>query len=433
MSVAAAIAPGVRLAYVTAGFPDLTQSFVRREIETVRALGVPLTVFSVRPPLRRFPDPTLERFVAETVYGGRRVSAGLIAAHVYFLCRAPRRYLGALGRLLALAFRQRGCGTLPLRTCAVFPMSVYFARVMAQRGVTQVHAHFANHPTTAARIAATLLGIPFTFTGHAWDIFVPANQIGLADKIADAAAVVTCTEFNRKLLCDLVPARERAKITVCYHGIALPETTGPTREDGLIVAVGRLTAKKGFHHLVAACAELARAGTPFHCVIIGEGEERAALAAAIGRAGLEDQITLAGARPHDEVMRWIARAAVFALPSMIAKDASMDGIPNVILEAFAVETPVISTRLSGIPEVVREGETGVLVPPDDAAALARALREVLAHPETHRAQARRGHALVAAAFDLDRNVRRFLEWITASHAAAADAPQAMAASRRGVS
>jgi colanic acid/amylovoran biosynthesis glycosyltransferase len=432
VSGASGTVPDVRLAYVTAGFPDLTQSFVRREVETVRALGVPLTIFSVRPAPRRFPDPTLARYVEETIYGGRRVSFALLAAHGHFLRRAPRRYLAALGRVLALAFRQRRCGTLPLRTCVVFPMSVYFARVMEQRGVTHVHAHFANHPTTAARIAASLLGVPFTFTGHAWDIFVPANQIGLAEKIADAAAVVTCTEFNRKFLCDLVPRAQHAKIALCYHGIRVPAVTPPERAEDLIVAVGRLTAKKGFQHLITACAQLARDDIGFRCVIIGEGEERSVLEEAIAHAGLRARITLVGARSHREVMEWMARAAVFALPSMVAKDGSMDGIPNVILEAFAVETPVVSTRLSGIPEVVRDGETGVLVPPDYPVALAAALHDVLAHPEAHRARARRGCELVAAAFDLDRNVRSFLAWITASHGDACVAPSANGV-RRAVS
>jgi len=297
----------------------------------------------------------------------------------------------------------------------VFPMSVYFARVMADRGVTHVHAHFANHPTTVARAVATLLGVPFTFTGHAWDIFVPANQIGLADKIAAAAAVVTCTEFNRRLLHELVPPAQHAKIAVCYHGLTLPVGPRPEREADLIVAVGRLKQKKGFHQLVAACAELARDDVRFRCVIIGEGEEQSSLADAITRARVRGRVTLAGALPHREVMDWIARAAVFALPSTIGKDASMDGIPNVILEAFAVETPVVSTRLSGIPEVVRDGETGVLVAPDDPHALAAALRDVLAHPETHHARARRGRDLIAASFNLDRNVRRFLTWITQPH------------------
>lgn len=428
---AAGIAPGVRLAYVTAGFPNLTQSFVRREIETVRALGVPLAIFSVRPAPRRFADPALARYVAETIYGGWRLSWRLLAAHVHFLRTAPRRYFIALRGVLALARRQWRHGTLPLRTCIVFPMSVHFAREMQRRAVTHVHAHFANHPTTVARVAATLLDVPFTFTGHAWDIFVPANQIGLAEKIADAAAVVTCTEFNRRLLCGLVVPAQHAKIAVCYHGLALGETVRPAREADLIVAVGRLTAKKGFHHLVDACARLARDGVRFRCVIIGEGEEDSALARAIARAGLGDRITLAGARAHREVMDWIARAAVFALPSTVAKDASMDGIPNVILEAFAVETPVISTRLSGIPEVVRDGETGVLIAPDDPGALAAALRDVLAHADTHRERARRGHELVASAFDLERNVRAFLTWITTAHECAGCAPSGIV--RRAVS
>ena len=414
MSATAGARPGTHLAYVTAGFPNLTQSFVRREVETVRALGVPLTIFSVRPPPRVFPDPSLARYVDETIYGTRFAPA-VFAAHLHFLLRRPQRYLAALAGVLALAFRQRRCGGLPLRTCIVFPMSVYFARVMEERGVTHVHAHFANHPTTAARVAATLLDLPFTFTGHAFDIFVPANQIGLADKVADAAAVVTCTEFNRRLLHGLVPPPQQAKITVCYHGISVPAGPRPAREPDLIVAVGRLTVKKGFHHLVTACAELARDDVGFRCVVIGEGEEEASLADAIARVGLRDRVALLGAHPHREVMEWIARAAVFALPSTIAKDASMDGIPNVILEAFALETPVVSTRLSGIPEVVRDGETGVLVDPDDPHALATALRDVLAHPETHRARARRGRDLVATTFDPDRNVRRFLEWITQPH------------------
>jgi len=411
VSLPAGTPPGTHLAYVTAGFPNLTQSFVRREVETVRALGVPLTIFSVRPPPREFPDPSLARYVDETIYG-TRLSPAVLAAHLHFLLRRPRRYLAALGRVLALAFRQRRCGSLPLRTLVVFPMSIYFARVMEERGVTHVHAHFANHPTTAARVAASLLDLPFTFTGHAWDIFVPANQIGLADKVADATAVVTCTEFNRRLLYELVPPRQREKIEVCYHGITVPSGPRPQREGDLIVAVGRLTEKKGFQHLVTACAALARDGVGFRCVVIGEGEEESSLVDAIARARLQQRVTLAGARPHREVMDWIARAAVFALPSTIAKDASMDGIPNVILEAFAVETPVVSTRLSGIPEVVRDGETGVLVAPDDPHALAAALRDVLEHPETHRARARRGRDLVVASFDLDRNVHRFLAWIT---------------------
>jgi len=409
--VSAEAPPGLRLAYVTPGFPDFTQSFVRREVEQVRAFGVPLVVCSLRPPPRTFEDPELARFVEETVYGPWLFSVGLLAAHAHFLARAPGRYLAALGATLALAARQLRHPRLALATLAIFPKSVYFARILGARGVTQVHAHFANHPTTAAATIARLLAVPFSFTGHAWDIFVPANQIGLAEKIAAARAVVTCTRYNERLLRRLAVHGGAERIAVSYHGVAVPAVGAVAREPGLVVSVGRLTAKKGFHDLVAACGLLARDGVAFRCAVVGEGEERDALRAAIAALGLEDRVELLGALPHRDVMGLIARAAVFTLPSVRAKDESMDGIPNVILEAFSVGTPVVSTDLSGIPEVVRDGETGVLVEPGDPIALARGLRDVLEHPGIHAARAQRGRELVAGAFDAARNVAALLGWI----------------------
>jgi len=408
----------LRLAYVTPGFPDLTQSFVRREVEQVRAFGVPLVVCSLRPPPRNLGDPDLGRFVESTVYGAWLLSFDLLRAHVSFLRRAPRRYFAALGATLRLAARQLRHPRLAVATLAIFPKSVYFARVLETRGVTHVHAHFANHPTTAAATVAQLLDLPFSFTGHAWDIFVPANQIGLAEKIAAARAVVTCTQYNERLLHGLAVHGGAERIAVSYHGVALASVAAASREPGLVVSVGRLTAKKGFHDLVAACALLARDGVAFRCVIVGEGEERDALATSIRAQGLDGRVELVGAMPHRAVMELIARAAVFTLPSVRAKDASMDGIPNVILEAFSVGTPVVSTSLSGIPEVVRDGETGTLVAPGDSVALAGALRDVLQRPEVHLDRARRGRDLVASSFDLTRNVRALLAWITRREAAA---------------
>ncbi len=405
-------ASGLRLAYVTPGFPDLTQSFVRREVEQVRAFGVPLEVCSLRPPPRQLGDPELTRFVDQTIYGAWLLSLDLLRAHLHFLRRAPGRYLAALGATLRLALRQGRHPRLAVATLGIFPKSVYFARVLGERGVTHVHAHFANHPTTAAATMARLLDLPFSFTGHAWDIFVPANQIGLAEKIAAARAVVTCTRYNEDLLRALAVRGGAEKIAVSYHGVALASVQAAAREAGLIVSVGRLTPKKGFHDLIAACALLARDGVAFRCVVVGEGEEREALAATIHARGLDGRVELVGAMPHRAVMELVARATVFTLPSVRAKDASMDGIPNVILEAFSVGTPVVSTNLSGIPEVVRDGETGSLVAPGDSVALARALGDVLRRPEVHAERARRGRDLVAASFDPSRNVRALLVWIT---------------------
>jgi glycosyltransferase involved in cell wall biosynthesis len=149
-------------------------------------------------------------------------------------------------------------------------------------------------------------------------------------------------------------------------------------------------------------------------VIVGEGSLRPRLEAQIRRLRLAADVTLLGARPHEEVMRLLARAAVFVMPSVRARDGEMDGIPNVVLEAHSVATPVIATRLSAIPEVVRHGETGRLVPPGDDEALAEAIAETLREPEPAQAMARRGRDLVRGQFDIEANVRRLLASLAGS-------------------
>jgi len=410
--------PAVHLAYITANFPDLTESFVRREIEQVRAQGVRATVFSLRPKPVHLADATLQKHIAETVYGPWLASGPLLAAHLYFLLRHPGRYLATLADVVRMAARQWRFPDMPVKTLAVFPKTVYFARVMQQRDVTQVHAHFANHPTTAAMLVARLLDIPFTFTGHAWDLFVKKNQVLLPEKLAAAGAVVTCTQFNRTFLEPFCAPGVAGRIAVRYHGVAIPERAPAARERDLIVAVGSLAPKKGFGVLLEACQRLAREGVDFRCEIVGEGPLRAELEEAIRTRGLDGRCSLLGARPNAEVIALMSRAAVFVMPSVRDKDDSMDGIPNVILEAFAVGTPVVATRISGIPEVVREGVTGRLVAPEDAAGLAAAIADVLRDHDRHLAQAEAGRRLVAEEFDLRRNAKAVLDWILADHALA---------------
>jgi glycosyltransferase involved in cell wall biosynthesis len=167
--------------------------------------------------------------------------------------------------------------------------------------------------------------------------------------------------------------------------------------------------KKGLTHLVAACARLRDRGRPFRCVLVGEGPERRPLEAQIQRLGLGDRVALAGHVPHREVVRHLRAATVLAHPSVVDRNGSMDGIPNTILEAFAVETPVVATRLSGIPEVVVPERTGLLVEPGDIEGLADALERLLADPALGRRLGAAGRALVIERFDLTRNVERLAE------------------------
>jgi glycosyltransferase involved in cell wall biosynthesis len=402
-----------RLGYVTSGFPTLTESFIRREIDQARSMGATIIVFPLRSRPRRLDDPTLARYVDETVYTPWLASVELLRSHLWAWRRDHRRYLQALGLCLASAARQWHHPDMLAKTLAIWPKTVHIARLMAERSIEHIHAHFANHPTTAAMLLAVLLDRPFSFTAHAWDIFVPKNQTLLPEKIARARVTVTCTEFNAQFLHRFcADDSSTTKIAVHYHGIPDPAPPEGPREPDLVVAVGSLVEKKGFAVLLDACAHLRDGGTSFRCVIAGAGPLRPRLEAQIGRLQLADRVTLSGAVPHAQVMRLLTRAAVFVMPSIRARDGEMDGIPNVVLEALSVGTPVVATRLSAIPEVILDSETGRLVPPDDADALSRAIAEVLSNPETSQEMARRGRRLVRQRFDLAANVQRLISRLT---------------------
>jgi glycosyltransferase involved in cell wall biosynthesis len=403
-----------RLGYVTSGFPTQTETFVRREIDQARALGVTITVFPLRPQPRQLADPALVPYVEDTVYTPWALSGALLGSHRWAWRRDRRRYLRTLYRCVRAAFRHGWHLDMVAKTLAIWPKTVHIARLMDERSVDHVHAHFANHPTTAAMLIAELLGLPFSFTAHAWDIFVAKNQVLLPEKLARARVAVTCTEFNADFLRRFRGGDGARRIAMHYHGIQRWEAPADPREPRMVVAVGSLAEKKGFRVLLDACARLRDGNVPFRCVIVGEGPLRARLESQIRRLRLAGDVTLLGARPHEEVMRLLARAAVFVMPSVRARDGEMDGIPNVVLEALSVATPVIATRLSAIPEVVRHGETGRLVPPGDDQALAEAIAATLREPEPARAMARRGQDLVRGQFDIEANVRRLLASLAGS-------------------
>ena len=236
-----------------------------------------------------------------------------------------------------------------------------------------IHAHWATYPSTAALLLSRSLGIPFSFTAHAHDIYLENHLVDA--KLRAAAFAVTISEFNRQLLEARFGAQNATKVRVVHCGIPLerfpfqPED----REPGLILAVGRLDPIKGFRVLIDACELLRTAGVRFTCDIVGDGPQRKELAARVERSGLGEHVRLRGALAGQEVRRLLYRASVFALPSMVTPEGNMDGIPVALMEAMASGVPVVSTTVSGIPELVRDGQTGHLVAPGDSDAVSRSL------------------------------------------------------------
>jgi glycosyltransferase involved in cell wall biosynthesis len=263
-----------------------------------------------------------------------------------------------------------------------------------------LHVHWAHGPAGVAFLAHRIAGIPWSLTTHAKDLYTLPPQ-DLADRCAQASFVATCTGANVRHLTEVIEV-DPAKVVLCRHGVRLDrfDTARQDREPGRILSVGRLVAKKGFPVLIEACALLAERDVAFHLDLVGDGPLAGELARLVSERGLTSRVTFHAARPQPELVAFYQRAAVFALAPAVQADGDRDGVPNVILEAMACGTPVVASAISGIPEVVIDDQTGVLVPPSNSGALADALQRLLADPSEAEMMGKRAEAAVRSSFEL---------------------------------
>jgi glycosyltransferase involved in cell wall biosynthesis len=256
-----------------------------------------------------------------------------------------------------------------------------------------------------ARLAARFAGVPFSFTARAKDIFHQSvRSEDLHRKLREAAGVVTVSDYHVEHLRANYGAAA-AQVQRIYNGLDLEEFPyqAPHDRPPVIVAVGRFVEKKGFADLIDACALLAERGRLFRCRLIGAGTLKDELRARIRRLGLESRIDMIGARPQREVIQEVQNAAVLAAPCVVGQDGDRDGLPNVIQEALALGTPVVSTDVTGIPELIQDGHTGLMVPQHDPPALAAALDRLLMDPALRVKLASQARRLIEAEFNIRRN------------------------------
>ncbi len=394
----------LRLTYIIGTYPSLTTTFIDREIQALIDRGADLQVVSIRHPRSQL-SPSQRVLQRRVRYLLPANPFRLAAAHLRFAVGSPSRYFGTARYLLG---RPHPPGAR-LRTLLHFATGVYAAYLVRDRAGIHLHAHFVDRAAIVALVSARLLRSSYSVTAHANDIFI--RPVMLSEKVEGATFLATCTEYNRQHLTRLLGPRLGAKIHRIYHGLDLVAYEPASRRpDGppLVLAVGQLKEKKGLRYLVDACHELESRGIDFECRIVGDGPLWEELQTSIKQFGLT-RTHLEGALQHPEVVKLYRRASVFVLPCVVADDGDRDGIPNVILEAMAMGLPVVSTPVSGIPEVVRDGATGLLVPPADAAALADAIATLIADPERGRRLGRAGHRFVDSNFEIAKNADRLLE------------------------
>jgi glycosyltransferase involved in cell wall biosynthesis len=386
------------LAYVLKGYPRLSETFIASEMYRMEQAGLRLRIYVLKPSDEVSRHPTVDRIQAPAVYLPR--TSSLRETH---LLSWLRRHLADFAPGLWGIFRRRPAGVIRAAWAAfaqavrarrgffAWPRKIYLKEflqagtlshhLLAAPDVRHMHAHFCHGVTTVTWLASIMTGLPFSFTAHAKDLYSPAlNPAGLLRRKMDAARfVVTCTESNRDFLQKL---GSKTAVHCVYHGLnadfsqLLKQSDDGNERNGHLraLAVGRLVPKKGFDIFVEACARLQQRGVDFEALIVGEsGEHEAAIRERITAHGLESHIQLAGPMSQAALFREYQRATAFCLPCRVLDNGDRDGIPNVLIEAMACGLPVISTRVSGIPEAVRHEENGLLIPPEDAGALADSL------------------------------------------------------------
>lgn len=401
--------PRLHMGYVVRMFPRFSETFVLHEILALERQGVDVTIFSLRKPDEGRFHPALSRLKAPVIYlddvDPKKWWSWMAAEWSSLEPGLPH-----LWQLLEAAIPSGNSADVDL----VFT-SAWLAVRAKKSGVDALHAHFATVASTAASHSGRIAGIPYSFTAHAKDIFTDSvDRIELAEKINGSRFVVTVSQFNRQFLSSSLPLVDAGRIRVLYNGVDLEYFSPAEHRDRnaapLILSVGRLVAKKGFDDLIAACSLLKEAGTPFHCIIVGQGREEPKLRAQINAAGLESDVELVGALTQDAVRDLMFRSTVFCLPCRRADDGNQDALPTVLLEALACGVPVISTRLSGIPEIIEDESDGVLVNPGAVPELAVMLERLLKSPEIRLRLARNGRRKAESTFDIRQNVATLRTW-----------------------
>ena len=390
-----------RTLFVMWGFPELSQTFIERELRQMHRLGGEVNVLAAYKVEGETLDPVMQDIVDRTVYFGHPVKIVLNA--LGYLARRPGRFLKVLGTMVAMPHR-----TLLFRArsmAMVFAAAAVIDR-LKPRDYRFIQAHFAAYHTELAMALSMFLEIPFGITAHATGIWKDRNI--LKEKIARAEIVATCTAHNRDHLADLA-GPHRDKVRLVYHGLSLGELPSPTSlpqgETTRFLAIGRMVEKKGFDHLLEAARLLEERGVSFEVAFIGEGPLLPALEEQTGRLGLREKVRFLGKMSNTAVFAHIADAHCLVVPSVRAQNGNMDGIPNVILEALALGRPVIGSDLSGIPEVVHHEETGLIVPPGDPAALADAMMRIARDRGFAEDCGAAGRAFVETHFDVRENVK----------------------------
>ncbi len=395
----------MRIGYIVKRFPRASETFIAQEVLGLERLGVEVVIFALRPNDHVVEHDWLTEIAAPVhTYEPQSFSSCWRALQRWSRDNSDRRQEAHRAILQAFDHPKRSGKRYLVE-------SWWIAETARSLGIQHLHAHFANHPAFVAMVAGRLGGLTHSFTAHAKDIYLDGPDQELWHRQLDEAVfAVTVSRGNREFLGSFLSQQVREKVCMLYNGVDLerirPQRSLAPRRALQVSFAGRLIEKKGADLLLAAASKvlLRFPETVFH--LIGDGEERTELEEQARQLGLGDRVVFEGSLPHQKTIHRIATSDLFVLPCRIAANGDRDALPTVLLEAMAAGVPAISTPVNGVPEIIDQGRTGLLVPPDDAASLAAAIEQLLADASTRRRMGREARIQAERRFDLRTSTSR---------------------------
>jgi glycosyltransferase involved in cell wall biosynthesis len=389
------------IAYVTQTFPALTQTFIYRETLALENNGFEIGTYAIWKPDQGTLSQECRHLVDRSFYVFPISWLRFIRAHLYVFLTRPARYMGTLFFVLT----RRGEKTKNrFRTFFHFCEAIYLAPEMEKRHVQHIHAHFCINAASIALVLSRLLGVSFSFTAH--NIFF-TDRLLLKAKVQEARFIIAISEFSKNYLIRLTIGKDWDKVHIVHCGLSpedfAPPVPKPANDVPLLLFVAQLAERKGTPVLVEACRILAGRGAAFRCVIVGDGPQRAFAEKLVEQYGLQGVIELKQAMPQEQVREYLKRTDIFVLPCITASNGDMDGIPVSLMEAMAMEIPTVSTYVSGIPELIKDGQSGLLVREKDHVALADALQRLIEDKDLRMMLGKNGRQRVLQDFNIHKN------------------------------
>ncbi len=392
----------MNVGYVVSRFPKTTETFIAREALGVSERGHDVSVLALYREKDQIVQAEAAGFMPGLTAAGDASPLQLLASQLRWLFRSPTRWArmwarAVIGNIESPQFLARAL-VISLGT-------PWTADQVAEQGLDYLHAHWGTHSALFAYQLSILTGLPYSVTLHAHDLYI--HQVMLGEKLRNAETVVTISEHNRRMIQDLYPdVADKIEVVHCGVDVAAisPRATAPANQPPKVAVVAGLRDYKGHTYLIEAHKILHQRGIDMSLEIVGDGPLRESLEAQAAASPVADQIVFHGARPVNEVIKIVSQADVFALPSVVLDNGRKDGIPVALMEAMALGVPVISTRVSGIPELVEHGVTGLLADERDAADLADALERMLTDHDLRERLADAGRQRVVEQFDLNQTV-----------------------------